>query len=251
MRAIMKNISDSFFFYLTCLLVVIAATILVLSFEFSLISSVIIVHVILGGLAFLIGGIALLSKKGSSLHKSSGRIFYVSMVVSVAMTLVVSLLPNYLSPSLFQIGILSLYFLIGGKRSIKFKQANHSLLADRTLALSVISISLLVMSLSLSQDGSFHPLRTVFGSIGIVFGLFDLYLFKYAINLKTKWLALHLSKMIGGYTAAVTAFFVAQNILPGYYNWFTPTVFGLSYIAFWLIKLKVFKPRLASQAHKV
>jgi uncharacterized membrane protein len=241
----MKNLYDTNLFIVTSTLAVLSSLLLNQLFDFSLVNSFIVVHVILGALAFLVGGITILSKKGSPLHKLSGKVFYISMVVSVSFTLLVSLLPNHISPSLFQIGILSLYFLIGGKRSITFKQPNHQLFIDRSLAFIVISVSLGIMLYSVIINGSFHPLRTVFGTIGIIFGLFDLMLFKNVQNLKRKWLILHLSKMLGGYTAAVTAFFVAQNLLSGYYNWFVPTVFGLTYILFWMFKLKAFKPALA------
>ncbi|MGX5202106.1 hypothetical protein [Aliikangiella sp. IMCC44632] len=237
----MKNLSDSYLFGYTCLLAVLACWLLNQFLDFSLINSIIVVHVLLGSIAFLVGGITLFSKKGGRVHKTSGKIFYISMVVSVALTLLVSVSPNHISPSLFQIGVLSLYFLIGGKRSIGLKQPNPRLFIDRSLATIVICVSLFIMAYSVVLDGSFNPLRTVFGSIGIAFGVFDLILFKQPQTIKRKWLVLHLSKMLGGYTAAVTAFFVAQQILTGYYDWFMPSVFGLSYILFWLLKLKAFK----------
>ena len=234
-----KQTTDSNLFILTALLSLIASWVMVQFFNISSIRSIVFTHVALGSFAFLIGGITLFSKKGSPLHKLAGKIFYMSMVVSVTLTLIVSLLPNHVSPTMFHIGILSLYFLIGGKRSIGFKNSNHKLFIDKLLAYIVISVSLVIMSYSILTDGYFHPLRTVFGAIGIVFGLSDLLLFKQPLNIKKKWLILHLSKMLGGYTAAVTAFFVAQKILPGYFNWFTPTLIGLSYVAYWIFKLKV------------
>lgn len=247
----MSKFSDIKLFLASSTLALLASLLLIFLLEFSLVNSTIVVHVILGGIALLVGTITMLSKKGSSIHKLSGRIFYVSMVISVALTLLVSLLPNHLSPSLFQIGVLSLYFLIGGKRSILIQQLNSTqvkgkLLIDRLLAYIVILVSLVIMLYSVAIEGSFSPLRTVFGTIGMAFGALDLWLYRDANNLKKKWLFLHLSKMLGGYTAAVTAFMVAQNLLSGYYNWFTPTVFGLAYILYWAIKLKTFRPALAN-----
>jgi uncharacterized membrane protein len=246
MRQTMKNISDVNLFITTSTLALIASWVITELFSTSSIRSLIFTHVTLGGLAFLIGGITLFSKKGSPLHKLTGRIFYISMVVSVSITLVVSMLPNHVSPTMFHIGVLSLYFLIGGKRSITFKNPKHNLFIDKLLAYIVILVSLIIMSYSVVLDGNFHPLRTVFGSIGIVFGLLDIKLFSHPQNIKKKWLFLHLSKMLGGYTAAVTAFFVAQKILTGYFNWFLPTVIGLSYIGFWMFKLKTFRQTLVS-----
>ena len=247
MRQTMKNISDIILFIITTILALMASWTISELFSISSIRSLIFTHVTLGGLAFFIGGITLFSKKGSRLHKLTGKIFYISMVVSVSITLVISILPNHVSTTMFHIGILSLYFLIGGRRrSIRFKNSNHRFYIDKLLAYTVVSVSLIIMSYSVVLDGNFHPLRTVFGTIGIVFGLLDLKLFKHPHNIKKKWLFLHLSKMLGGYTAAVTAFFVAQNILSGYFNWFLPTIIGLSYIAFWMLKLKTFKPALIS-----
>jgi uncharacterized membrane protein len=242
----MKNTSDTHLFIITTILALMASWVITELFSISSIRSLIFTHVTLGGFAFVIGGITLFSKKGSPLHKLTGKIFFISMVVSVSLTLMVSMLPNHVSPTLFHIGVLTLYFLIGGKRSIGFKNPNHRLLIDKILAYTVVSVSIVIISYSVIMDGNFHPLRTVFGSIGIVFGLLDLKLFKQPQNIKKKWLFLHLSKMLGGYTAAVTAFFVAQHILPGYFNWFAPTIIGLSYIFYWMIKLKTFKSLLIS-----
>jgi uncharacterized membrane protein len=240
----MKHLSETNLFMITIAFALTASWVMTQFFSINSIHSFIFTHVALGGLAFLVGGVTLFSKKGSPLHKLTGKIFYISMVVSVAMALVVSMLPNHVSPTLFHIGVLTLYFLLGGKRSIAFKNPNHSLLIDKLLAYTVVIASLVIISYSVVMDGNLNPLRTVFGTIGIAFGVFDLLLFRQPKNIKKKWLTLHLSKMLGGYTAAVTAFFVAQNILSGYFNWFVPTVIGLGYIFFWAFKLKVFKPAL-------
>jgi uncharacterized membrane protein len=241
MRITMKYFNLTKLFLITSTLALLASLLLQQFFKFDTANSLIFVHVVLGSLACVIGGVTLLSKKGSPLHKRSGTIFYVAMVVSVSITLVVSLTPNHFSLTLFHIGVLSLYFLIGGKRSIAFKLPTHKLLIDRLLAYIIVAVSLVIMSYTIVLHGSIHPLRTVFGIIGMGFGLFDLWLFKKPESIHTKWLLLHLSKMLGGYTAAVTAFFVAQNILSGYFNWFLPTAVGLSYIFFWMFKLQTFR----------
>ena len=163
----MKQISDTNLFITTSILALTASWIISELFRISNIHSLIFTHVTLGGLAFLIGSITLFSKKGSLLHKLTGKIFYIAMVVSVSITLVVSLLPGHVSPTMFHIGILSLYFLIGGKRSIGFKNPIHRFLIDKLLAFTVVSVSLVIMSYSVIMDGSFHPLRTVFGTIGL------------------------------------------------------------------------------------
>ncbi len=238
----MTHISETNAFLYTGLTALISTFLMVLLIDLDLIVAIIYSHVGLGSLAFVIGGIPLVAKKGSPLHQQTGKIFYYSMVVSVALSLVVSLLPGHVSPTMFHIAVLSLYFLLGGKRSVLFKQPEHHYTVDKVLALTVILTSVAVMTYSVIVEGRVHPLRTVFGTIGIVFGVLDLWLFQAPQQARKKWLFLHLSKMLGGYTAAVTAFFVAQNILFGYFNWFAPTVVGVSYIVYWTVKMKTFRP---------
>lgn len=222
----------------TALLAAAAVLILLWTRDIELIPALISTHAGLGFLAFAMGGLTLLSKKGSATHVFSGRIFYHAMVVSVAISLWVALLPSHFSPTLFHIAVLSLYFLIGGKRSIRFKSPDHKYTIDQALALGVVLVSLAVMAYTGFIEGRIHPLRTVFGAIGISFGAFDWWLFTSQQHIRRQWLLLHLSKMMGGYTAAVTAFFVAQQVLSGYFNWFGPTVVGVSGIIYWVIKLK-------------
>lgn len=80
------------------------------------------IHAPLGGIALLSGGVSLVSKKGSPLHKKSGKVFFYSMLLSAFSALVVSVLPNHESPFLFSIGLFSTYFLVNGIRSLKYKQ---------------------------------------------------------------------------------------------------------------------------------
>lgn len=242
----MTHYSESTTFTLLLCVCALTLAVMMLSFGFNFAWALIYIHVALGFFAFAVGAVTLFSKKGSTWHKNTGLVFYYSMVVSVALSLLVSLLPEHLSPTMFHIAVLSLYFLLGGKRSLKFKTKSHNFNIDKALAYWVIVTSLAVMGYSFFIEGRLHPLRTVFGTIGLVFGGLDLWMFRSPNTVSRKWLLLHLSKMLGGYTAAVTAFFVAQNILSGYFNWFLPTVFGVSYIVFWAIKLKTFKPVLSS-----
>lgn len=239
----MKKINESSAFIYTTIVAFMSTIIMVTLVDLTWITSVIYTHVGLGSLAFIIGALTLFLKKGSPLHKLTGKIFYYSMTVSVVISLLVSVTPGHISPTMFHIAVLSLYFLIGGKRSILFKKAQHSVKPDQILAFIVIITSVAVMAYSILIEGRVHILRTVFGTIGMVFGGLDLWVFSDHKKIKRRWLFLHLSKMIGGYTAAVTAFFVAQNILSGYFNWFAPAFFAVSYVSYWALKQGTFKPQ--------
>ena len=78
---------------------------------------------------------------------------------------------------------------------------------------------------------------TVFGVVGLTFGVLDLIQFRNHDKLKKNWLKTHLGKMVGGYIAATTAFAVVNGIFPGIYSWFIPGVIGGFYIYYWNRKI--------------
>jgi len=200
------------------------------------------IHAGFGGIALLTGGIALIVKKGNNIHKKSGKIFYYSMLLSALISFVVSTLPNHKSPFLFSIGLFSSYFLISGLRSLNYKKKEFNLKIDKIIAYLIMITGIVMILYPIILYSKLNIILTVFGIIGIVFGLRDLKLFKELKRLRKNWLKLHLGKMTGGYIAAVSAFFVVNQILPGIWNWFVPAIIGSGYITYWMIKLNKKKP---------
>ncbi len=197
------------------------------------------VHIPLGVFSLLSGAVALLSKKGSRLHKKSGIIFFYSMLISALSSLIIAVLPNHVSPFLFSVGLFSSYFLISGYRSLKFKRINDvNLHIDKlnSIVLIITSIGMIFYYVITHQE--IKPVLVVFGMVGILFGVRDLILFRNPNQLQKNWLKLHLGKMTGGYIAAVSAFFVVNQILPNLWNWFAPGIVGGVYISYWMRKLK-------------
>ena len=167
-------------------------------------------------LLFLIGGFTLTGIK------------YASEYVSPIMAGIIGALP---------IGLFSTYFLVSGLRSLRFKQKEFELKTDKIIAylITLTGISMILYPIVLYSK--LNIILTVFGVVGIVFGLRDLKLFQDIQRIKKNWLKLHLGKMTGGYIAAVSAFFVVNQILPGIWNWFVPGIIGSGYITYWMIKL--------------
>ncbi|MEN8811033.1 MAG: DUF2306 domain-containing protein, partial [Flavobacteriales bacterium] len=184
------------------------------------------IHAPLGGIALLTGGISLIAKKGNNVHKKSGKIFFFSMLFSAIAAFVISVLPNHESPFLFSIGLFSTYFLISGLRSLKFKKKKLQLKTDKIITYLITLTGIIMVLYPIVLYSKLNIILTVFGIVGIVFGLRDLKLFKDIQRLKKNWLKLHLGKMTGGYISAVSAFFVVNQILPGIWNWFIPGIIG-------------------------
>lgn len=194
-------------------------------------------HAAFGGIALVCGGIALSTKKGYKLHKKSGKLFYYAMLISAILALIISLLPNHFSPFLFCIGVFSAYLIISGYRSLRLKRSNINLNADKFLAGLMILTGLAMVGYPILLEGEVNVVLFVFGIFGIVFGIRDLLMFRKPKSMRKNWLNRHLGNMTGGYIAAVTAFFVVNDILPGLFSWFTPTVIGSIYISYWIRKL--------------
>lgn len=196
------------------------------------------IHATLGSIALLAGFIAIITKKGSNFHKKSGLIFYYTMLTTALSALVIAVLPKHESPFLFTIGIFSSYFIITGNRALRFKKPNPSLLVDKIISTCMIFTGIFMIFYPLISTGKMNIILTIFGVIGAIFAFRDLLLFKNTKKLRKNWLKFHIGKMLGGYIAAVTAFIVVNQFIPGIAGWFIPGIFGSVYITYWFWKLK-------------
>lgn len=204
------------------------------------------IHATLGSIAFIAGFIAIITKKGSNFHKKSGIVFYYSMLVAALSALIIAVLPNHESPFLFTVGLFSSYFIITGYRALQFKKPNPSLLVDKIISIVMIFTGIVMIFYPLLFSGKLNIILAIFGFIGIIFAFRDLLLFKNAKRLRKSWLKLHIGKMLGGYISAVTAFIVVNQIIPDIAGWFTPSIFGSAYIAYWFWKLNKKTPTIKS-----
>ena len=163
------------------------------------------------------------------------------MIISAVVAMFVAFMPNHQSPFLFAIGIFSMYFVITGKRALKFKHKNPNLLPDKWIARIMIISGILMILLPIVVSKTINIVLCVFAVVGIVFSVKDLILYKNPEKLKKSWLKLHLGKMIGAYIAATTAFVVVNQFFPSIYGWFIPGIVGGFFIMYWIRKLNVKK----------
>lgn len=190
-------------------------------------------HAVFGFVALSIGFIALSSKKGQAIHRRSGKIFAYSMVISSLLSLVIATQPNHRSPFLLCIALLTLYLVIGGVRSLLASKRNVSLTLDYLLSSAVLLSSVFMIGYVPVMYGKMHLLFTIFGVLGVALTIEDFIHYLNPELRKRRALKLHLGKMSGAYIAALTAFVVVNQLIPGVFGWIAPGVLGTFYIIYW------------------
>lgn len=204
----------------------------------SAIQVLIYIHATFGGIALLTGLVAVIARKGETVHKRFGLVFYYAMILSGVSAMIIAVLPNHENPFLFVVGIFSLYFVLTGYRALQFKRKIPDLKLDKAISVLMLITGFLMLLLSLVITNSVSIVLVVFGLLGILFAFQDLRLFKNPKKLREKWLRLHLGRMLGGYIAASTAFVIVNQFFPSVYGWFIPGIIGGFVIWYWIKKLQ-------------
>ncbi len=212
---------------------------------------ILIFHVFCGVIALLTGLIAIIAMKGSRLHITSGKGFYLAMfAVGILSFILASIKFN---PFLLSIGIFSLYMVIRGRRALFYyrliESYNSTMIDKLPVYLGLLTAIFMIvypgyMIVFYHSEGIF--ILIIFGSILSMMVYSDLkILYKNSVFLPyhKKWIFKHIVMMLGTYIAATTAFLV--NVVkfdPPWVLCLSPTVVGVLTITYfnkqWRIKLK-------------
>jgi uncharacterized membrane protein len=183
--------------------------------------SSLIIHVICGFLALVIGLIPMFTKKGGKVHNTSGNVYYWAMFGVFVTTVIFFILfpTNFKYQFFLGIGILSFYQTYTGKRLLSMKKAINPSRLDwvATSLITLAGVGLLTASILhfLKNDISSSILFGVFGVGSLMSGIQDIRLWSGKIeHQKMNWLFNHIGRMLGSYSATVTAFCV--NVVPRY-----------------------------------
>ncbi|HEV2801234.1 MAG TPA: hypothetical protein VGW12_12095 [Pyrinomonadaceae bacterium] len=188
----------------------------------SLSAFLLVLHILTGSLAVLVGLVALVTRKpvrptatagAGGTHKKSGRLFLyaMSVVIGTATLLTfISLNPYFAGlTAASAVAVFSGYRVLGRKRP-DLNPEHRARAVDWLVALVVLGVALLLIALG-ATGGIKRNLPVVY-SLGVgstLYAGYDLYRFArplarpFTPNL---WLYEHLVKMIGGYFGAVAAF---------------------------------------------
>jgi hypothetical protein len=200
----------------------------------TLITYLLILHIIGGFIALITGFIASVTKKGGKRHRQAGRVYFWGMTIVFVTAVVIGAARG--KWFLFMVGFFSYYLVVRGYRILFLKKLGAGQRAgwlDWSIVLiaTMFGASLVVWSLSLWPNG-LAIVALVFGIICLLFSAKDIHLFVKGPKRKTHWIFGHISSMGAGYVATWTAFVVTNvHFLPPVAVWLAPTVIGTICIA--------------------
>lgn len=176
------------------------------------------IHIIAGSLTLLSGLIAITSKKGQSIHRKSGQVFFWSMTVTTILGLNAGIFrPNY--QIFIPIAIISFYQAASGYRILFIKTLHNGqkpAFFDWALTIGMLLTSLVFVFLGieqLSSDFFYSIVLFSFSTIGIYCCAVDLFNYLKKPSNKYYWLFIHIFRMSHGFIAALTAFLVNNSKL--------------------------------------
>jgi len=171
---------------------------------------VLVAHVVAGFFGLLVGLVPMFAQKGSGLHRKAGLAFYWSMFfVCTSATWLVFFKPS--SVFLLFIALFSFYMAYAGKRAFVIQKNKGAFLQDKLIALGALLVGMYMAGMGVYASvqhgfGFQQVLFMVFGTFFAYTGQQDLKLYWMADAPKKQGLAQHITRMMGGYIAFVTAF---------------------------------------------
>lgn len=192
------------------------------------------IHVSAGTVSLLSAALALFSGKGKRLHLNAGSIYFWGMLGVFLTAIPMSMLTGNIF--LFLIAVFSFYLAFAGRRFAK----NRTGLAER---IDWIAVSLMLFSgvgmwglavWFFTQDNSQYIVLVVFGLLALILGYADFSAHKSKTTKGKERIARHLTNMLGGTIAVVTAVLVVNvQMEPVWVPWVLPTAVMTPVIVWW------------------
>jgi len=196
--------------------------------------ALLILHILSGAIALFSAALALSTEKGKKFHVLSGKSYFWAMVLIFLTAIPMSILNS--NVFLFLIAIFSFYLAFSGKRFARNRKgipARLDLIAVNFMFLSGAGMWILAIIFFINNDSQFITL-IVFGFLALSLGYGDFQTFKNQTATGKERIAKHLTNMMGGTIAVVTAVLVVNPPAdPEWVWWILPTVLITPVIFWW------------------
>ena len=197
------------------------------------------IHIPAGILALVCATGAVLFEKGRAKHIISGRIYFWSMAIIFATAIPMSLLTR--NVFLFLVAIFSFYLAFAGYRfavNRKGIPATFDWLAAGFMIFSGLGMACLSI-IYFTQGNSQFITLAVFGGLAIALGTKDVQSHRQQTAVGKERIVRHLTNMMGGTIAVVTAVLVVNvDVEPVWIWWVLPTALITPIILWWSRKTR-------------
>ena len=192
------------------------------------------IHILAGTIALLAAAFAICSEKGKKIHITAGRTYYWGMAGIFLTALPMSIISSNIF--LFLIAFFSFYLAFAGRRFAQNRKGIASIVDWIAVGLMIAAgLGMWVLAVFYSiENNSQYITLSVFGFIAIALGYTDYKTYKRQEATGKKRIARHLSNMMGGTVAVVTAVLVVNvDMEPQWLLWVLPTLLITPVIIYW------------------
>ena len=168
------------------------------------------IHIASGSIALFSAVLAISTEKGKKFHVLSGKSYFWGMVLIFLTAIPMSIINS--NVFLFLIAIFSFYLAFSGMRFARNRSGvptRVDLIAVNFMFLSGAGMWILAIIFFINNDSQFITL-IVFGFLALSLGYGDFQTFKNEISKGKERIAKHLTNMLGGTIAVVTAVLVVN-----------------------------------------
>jgi len=199
-----------------------------------MIKTLLVIHIFAGVIALLSAALALSTEKGKKFHVLSGKSYFWAMVLIFLTAVPMSILNR--NVFLFLIAIFSFYLAFSGMRFARNRKGiptRLDLIAVNFMFLSGAGMWILAIIFFINNNSQFITL-IVFGFLALFLGYGDFQTFKNQTATGKERIAKHLTNMMGGTIAVITAVLVVNPPAdPEWVWWILPTVLITPVISWW------------------
>jgi uncharacterized membrane protein YidH (DUF202 family) len=196
------------------------------------------VHVLAGTIALLCAALAVSSEKGKRLHVLSGRTYFWGMATIFLTAIPMSIITSNIF--LFLIAIFSFYLAFAGMRFARNRKGIATTLDWTAVGLMILSgIGMWILAaIYFSNTNTQYIVLLIFGFLAIALGYADFKSHKNKSAIGKERISRHLTNMMGGTIAVVTAVLVVNPPFePEWVWWVLPTVMITPLIFWWNFKI--------------
>ena len=192
------------------------------------------IHILAGTIALLAAAFAICSEKGKKIHITAGRTYYWGMAGIFLTALPMSIITS--NVFLFLIAFFSFYLAFAGRRFAQNRKGIASIVDWIAVGLMIAAgLGMWVLAVFYSiENNSQYITLSVFGFIAIALGYTDYKTYKQQEATGNKRIARHLTNMLAGTIAVVTAVLVVNvDMEPQWLPWVLPTLLITPVIIYW------------------